>query len=149
MSRRFLLIPLLMALATGAASAFPGDEQETRFGKLAVTEENLLKFNGKLVLPGIRGNNSLSFENTFRVGETDVVLLQNSGGSGCPAMFIVLAVSRSGVAQSPEFGTCSDLIRTSLEGDILTLTQPRFHGKGSARYVFSKGKLTENGKPVR
>lgn len=148
MARIFALLGVLAVTASVSAFAYNGLEQITRYGKLSIDEESALLFNGKIVEPRIQGNNGLSFEEIFKIGNTDVVLIQNIGGTACPALFTLVTVSISGLSQTPDFGTCSDLAESTTNGKSITITMPKIRGKGMAKYVFTGGKLTENGKPV-
>jgi hypothetical protein len=125
------------------------EEIETRFGNLATNDHNFLLFEGKLVKPEIQGNNSLSFLKVFKIGNADVVLVQNNGGTGCPALFHLVIVSSVGIQQSPEFGSCSDLVEYKQTGSVLSLSMPKMRGKGKTKYIFENGVLKENGKIVK
>lgn len=121
----------------------------TRYGKLSTNEDNILIFNGKVVKPEIQGNNSLSFPVVFKIGNTDVVLVQNNGGSACPALFNLLSITQSGTKKTPEFGTCSDLISHKQTASRITITMPKMRGRGKAIFDYENGVLTENGKPAK
>lgn len=144
MCRIFCFIAVWLLSTTAFA-----DEMATRYGKLSTNADNFLLFNGKQIKPDIQGNNSLSLVGLFRVDDVDVVLVQDNGGTACPAFFQFVTVSASGATQSAGFGTCSDLIKTTQDGNTIVVTMPRMKGKGYAKYVFQKGVVKENGKVVK
>lgn len=87
---------------------------KTRYGVLTINDDTrTLQFKGKPVLPTVEGNNSLGIIATYELGKNDVVLLQNNGGTACPAQYIFITISTVGVRATPEFGTCSDIIRVT------------------------------------
>lgn len=147
------LVVALSCLAFSFSSlASDGDIHDTKFGKLSiglVDDQQVLFFKGKQVNPKIEGNSSLSFEKSFRIADSEVVLLQNTGGTACPALFTLVTVTSQGISQSPEFGTCSDLIKSTQSGDKLIFSMPSMQRRGKTNYVFENGKLTENGKPLK
>src|SRR6185295_7183400 len=67
----------------------------TRFGVLSVNEDKILQFKGQSLVPVIEGNNGLDLGEVMRMGATDVVLVTDNGGSGCPAVFYFVSVTRS------------------------------------------------------
>jgi hypothetical protein len=137
------------------------DELSTRHGKLSTSTDNVLLFNGKPVKPEVQGNNSLSFVEKFQLGNTDVVLVQDNGGSACPAQYHFVTVAASGIRVSPSFGSCSDLAEVSRKGDQILVSMPGFVGpfeskaaqaKAARRkhvFVYANGVVTENGKPIK
>ena len=70
------------------------------------------------------------FNKRDEIGMPDVLLLQNNGGSACPARYRFITVSASGIAASPEFGTCSDLIYPTGDARGVTVAMPAFAGPG-------------------
>ena len=132
---------------------------EGRFGTLAVAADNVsLQMNGKPVLPGVAGNNSLSIAASYELGNADVVLVQNIGGSGCPAMYSFITLTKTSLRATPEFGTCSDIIRiTSDLKTSVTVVMVGFSGPfesaagrgkaGMTKTVFrySNGQMTRDG----
>ena len=142
---------VLAVFALCLAVSFPAlaDEMATRYGKLSTNEDNFLLIDGMQIKPDIQGNNSLSLLSLFRIDGADVVLVQNNGGTACPALFLFVTVAPSGVSQSASFGTCSDDIRTTQDGNKLTVSMPKTSGKGSTKYEFHRGVVMENGKLVK
>lgn len=136
---------------------------KTRFGVISVRpDDNLLLFKGKPIAPAIEGNNGLSIVANYEMGKQDVVLVQNDGGSACPALFRFLTITASGVRVGPEFGTCTDIIYPTLDdkGGV-NVAMPDFSGpfepaskQPPARlstkvFRYLGGQLFENGKVVR
>ena len=137
---------------------------KTRYGVVSVREEdNFLLFQGKPVKPAIEGNSSLSIVANYEIGKIDVLLLQNAGGTACPALFHFVHVGPTGLRVSPEFGTCSDIIYPSFDPKTgVTVSMIGFQGPSQPvtaqrKAAMSKtvyrwttdGRVTENGKSVR
>ena len=137
---------------------------KTRFGVVSVREEgNLLLFKGKPVAPAIEGNSSLSIVADYEMGQSHVLLLQNTGGTACPALFRFITVSAAGLRATPEFGTCSDIIYPSLnlEAGEITVAMNGFLGPFESEadkqkaymtktvFRFANGRVMENGELVK
>jgi hypothetical protein len=114
-------------------------EFETRHGWLTIDEEYRLLFNGRLVADGVQvsgtmevvqGNSSLAVVADYQAGSSDVVLLQSAGGAGCPALFRFATLTADGIAVTPEFGTCSDIVHVAPDRDrqSLIVQMPGFAG---------------------
>lgn len=115
---------VLIAAAEPASAA----DLQTRYGILTIDDANLLFFQGTPVSPRVEGNSLLSFERRFEFPNYDLVLVQDTGGTACPAEYYVIKVSRSGASPSQSFGTCSDLIHASRTGQGLTVSMRGFMG---------------------
>jgi hypothetical protein len=138
-----------------------GDSVSTRFGTFSVSPENLLLFNGQALNPQVEGNNSLSFVEIQQVGEKDVLLVRDNGGTACPSLFYYVAAGASGATATPSFGTCAELRGTARQGDTLLLTMSGFLGpfedekmreaafRETHTFAYSNGAVTENGKPAK
>ena len=100
-------------------------------------------------MPEIRGNESIDILDVFHMGAKDVVLLQDNGGSGCPALLMFATVDKASVVASAEFGTCATAMRVLRSKDSIIVTQPLLYGHGSKRYVFHDGVVTEHGKAIK
>ena len=137
---------------------------KTRFGIVSVREDdNLLLFKGKPVAPTIEGNSSLSIVAHYEMGQSDVLLLQDNGGTACPALFRFITVSAAGLRTTPEFGSCSDIIYPTLDAKTGTITVSMNSFTGSFEpevekqkaymtktvFRFANGQVTENGKLVK
>ena len=62
----------------------------------------------------IQGNNALHVVAHLEGQTHDIVLLQNTGGTACPALYRFATLTRQGIAVTPEFGTCSDITHLTL-----------------------------------
>ena len=147
-------LEITQAKDVGMETAVFGYEKKakTRYGMVSVREDdNLLLFKGKPVIPAIEGNSGLSIVADFQVGQSDVLLLQDTGGSACPAMFRFITVNASGLRASPEFGTCSDIIYPSMDAKSGAITVAMIGSKAMTKTVFqySNGQVMLNGKIVR
>jgi hypothetical protein len=135
------------ASTAGMVSAINTYEKsvKTRFGTLAVQADNVsLQMNGKPVLPGVAGNNSLSIAASYELGSTDVVLVQNTGGSGCPAMYSFITLTKTNLRATPEFGTCSDIVRvTSDLKSAVTVVMVGFSGPFESAAERGKAGMTK------
>ncbi len=144
-------------VAMAAAVAGYDKTAKTRHGTLTIADDDTLLFKGRRVLPGVQANNSLAFVAHHELGKADVVLLQNTGGSACPATYRFITLTAGGITASPEFGTCSDLIYPTSDGQAtITVAMPAFVGPDGGKaprrkvvYRYQAGQVTENGKPVR
>jgi hypothetical protein len=127
---------------------------KTRHGTVSVrAQDHVLLFRGKPVVPVIEGNSGMSIVASYEQGQAAVLLMQNTGGSACPAVFRVLTVAAGGVRMTPEFGTCSDIIYPSFDAKTgLKISMVRMGEGPLAKTVYQwspDGRLTENGQPVR
>ena len=157
MFRRIIVFASLsFAVSTALAEDIP-----TRFGSLKINDENMLLFKNRPLNPEIQGNSSLSVVGTYQLGSNDVVLIQDNGGTACPAQLYFVTTSASGVKATSAFGTCSDLIEAKQVSDSISVTMPGFMGpfeseaaqKKAAKekhvFVLRAGVLTENGKLIK
>ena len=142
MSRdRFVAFAATLLLAM-PSMAVAQQSATTRFGPVSV-ERNTLMFRGRPVTPSIVGDMSLGLDQVLRVGSYDAVIVRNNlGGNGCPAMFYVVSVTDQGAKASPSFGTCSEAAEVSKRGNGVSLRMPTVStlaqqraGKGDAGRV--------------
>lgn len=124
------------------------DLLETRYGHLTTNEHAQLILNGRLVKPAIQANSSLSIKESYRIGEDHVVLIENIGGSACPALFNFVSVRANGAQSYPTFGTCSDIYQAERSGDSVVITMQGQENE-SHQYIFANGVLMDNGKQVQ
>ena len=160
------LIISLTAIFVISGSVLPLSAQEaqeisTRFGVLSIDEDKRLLFKGQPLDPPIEGNNRLDLGEMISIGPTDVVLVINTGGSGCPFTYYFVTTSASGAKSTPFFGTCNQLISMKRKGNSIVLILPGFYGPSmpeAARrraerqrhvFVYRAGVVTKNGKPVQ
>ncbi|ABR91936.1 Hypothetical protein mma_0988 [Janthinobacterium sp. Marseille] len=123
------------------------DLLETRYGHLTTNQHTQLILNGRLAKPVIQANSSLSIKESFLIGEDQFVLIENLGGSACPALFNFVSIKASGAQSYPTFGTCSDIYEAERSGDSIVVTMQGENNQAH-RYVFANGVLTDNGKQV-
>jgi len=69
--------------------------------------------NGRPVSPEVRGNSALNFVRKFAIGSTDIVLLEDVGGTACPELFFIVSVAANSAHPTREFGSCGALLRVS------------------------------------
>ena len=150
-------------IGTGASSRSGQEANEiaTRFGVLSVDEDKRLLFKGQPLNPSIDGNNLLELGEVISIGATDVVLVTDIGGAGCPYQYYFVSISGSGVKATPPFGTCAVLTSLKRKGDSITLIMSGFRGPASSEaakrrasrqrhiFVYRAGVLTHNGRPVK
>lgn len=136
---------------------------KTRYGVLSVREEgNTLLLKGKPVIPAIEGNSSLSIVASYELGKNDVLLLQNTGGASCPALYRFVTINAAGLRATPEFGTCSDIIypTSDLKESVMVAVVGLAGGGESAAvqkkaemtktvYTYRNGQVFENGKLIK
>jgi Tfp pilus assembly major pilin PilA len=137
------------------------EEIPTRFGSLKINGENMLLYKNRPLKPEIQGNNSLSTVGIYQIGISDVVLIQDNGGTACPAQFYFVSISNNGVMATSPFGTCSDLVEVKQVAETISVTMPGFMGSFESQeaqrkaakekhvFAFKGGVLTENGMPIK
>jgi hypothetical protein len=123
MKKPLLAAALLLSFATAAFA----QNIATRFGALTINKDQVLLFRGQPVQPRVEGNDSLSLLRKFRIGTKDVVLVQDNGGTACPALYHFVTVSKNGARASKAFGTCTDLIKVARRGDAVVVDMPGYH----------------------
>lgn len=121
-------LSLALSMLIGAADPAWAEDLQTRYGILTIDDSNLLFFQGRPVSPRVEGNSFLSFEKRFEFPNYDLVLVQDTGGTACPAEYYVIKVSKLGATPSRSFGTCSDLIQVSRTAQGVTVSMPGFVG---------------------
>lgn len=72
----------------------------------------------------IQGNFSLNVAAHFAMEDRDIVLLQNTGGTACPALYRFATLTADGIAVTPEFGSCSDIAAITLQKRTGHLPEP-------------------------
>ena len=158
---RYILGIALLLLAGSSVLAQETNTSTTRFGALTVSDAGILLFKGTPVHPAVSANNSLDLGEPYQIGDADVVLVTDNGGTACPALHYFVTVRRSGAKVTPAFGTCSDLIKIRRTGDSISVSMPGFQGPFESRraqmraarerhvFIYRAGVVTENGKPVK
>ena len=67
----------------------------------------------------VQGNSRLDIVAHFELEGQDIVLLQDTGGTACPALFRFATLTSQGIAVTPEFGTCSDIATVAMNSVTL------------------------------
>lgn len=62
----------------------------------------------------VQGNSALHLAAHLELQDRDIVLLQDTGGSACPALYRFATLTPSGIVVTPEFGTCSGIAALTL-----------------------------------
>ncbi|MFI8614327.1 hypothetical protein ACIGHN_02345 [Acidovorax sp. NPDC077693] len=140
-------------------------EARTRYGMVAADRENLaLLWREKPLLPAERGIFSVG-RHFSSWGAGELLLVQNTGGVACPALYRFVEITSRGADIYPEFATCSDLVYPFMDNSAqgkprVVVRMVDFIGPfGSDRerhkasrarvdFVFSDGQLTRDGKLV-
>ncbi|RYH55850.1 MAG: hypothetical protein EON54_12490 [Alcaligenaceae bacterium] len=136
--------------AVALVMSFPAmADMATRYGKLTVNDALALQLNGKVVAPIVEGNSGLQFLSLYQIGDADVVVLQSVGGTACPIQLRLVTVRASGLRVSPEFGSCSELVTHTFDGEVVTFSMPKMQGKGNDVFRYAKGVVTQAGKPIK
>lgn len=103
-------------------------EVDTRYGKLTINDEDVILLNNRPLKTGIEANSGLSFIFSTEMDDRDIILVMNTGGSGCPALFSIINLGAKNFHVSEEFGTCSDLIRLRMPNNQLHIDMVDFRG---------------------
>lgn len=160
---------ILMSVSLGLSVPLYAQEgtYATRYGTFEIKrpaeyESETLYFNKKPVQPLIEGNNSLSVEGQFKLKQDDILIVQDNGGTACPAQLYIVKVSpNKTVTPSPLFGTCSDLIEIKQKDNKLVIHMPEFmsihteaHHHESDKikqvtYIYDGKVILENGKILK
>ena len=147
--------------ATESADGAEDSSTHTRYGMVAVSGDHELLLNGKALAPSIQGNNGLSVVQKFQLGASDAVLVQDIGGTACPASFYIVTITSTGAKSTSAFGTCSDLVKVIQDGETISVSMPRFAGPHEPQaetntaetqqhvFVFKNGAIAESGKSLR
>ncbi|UJB66896.1 hypothetical protein YS110_20060 [Acidovorax sp. YS12] len=63
----------------------------------------------------VQGNAALHIAAHYELENRDIVLLQDTGGTLCPALYRFVTLTAQGITVTPEFGSCSDIATATLE----------------------------------
>jgi hypothetical protein len=156
MRKHVIAVALLVAVSTVTIA----QNISTRFGALKIGGEfaNILSFKGRRL---VKGDNALSVVQKFRMGKTDVVLIQETGGTACPALYYFVSVSASGAKATHAFGTCDEFTKITRKKDTILVTMPGYRGPFEPEadrakaaqekhvFAFKAGRVTAKGKAVK
>jgi hypothetical protein len=160
MHKSIFVIALILLITFGTL-AQEDNSVSTRFGPLTVSDVGVLLFRDSPIEPKIEANNSLDLGQAYQIGNSDVILLTDIGGTACPATFYFVTVTKAGARVTPGFGTCSDLIKMKRIGDTISVSMPGYRGPTMSRrsqeraarerhtFVYRAGVVYENGRPVK
>ena len=152
---RLPTLALFCLLMGSSAADSNAADLETRYGRLTTDDQNLLIFRDVPVRPRVEGNNFLTFENKFEFPGYDLVLVQDVGGTACPAQYYVVKLSRDGAVATASFGTCTVLIAVKRTAKGIIVQMPGFFGPYEGRaaharaakqlfiYTYGSGKIIE------
>lgn len=122
----------------------------TRFGELKTNADGDLQFKGKVVLPTVTLFSQAYVLSTYKLESADVVFLSQAAGNACPGQFAYVTVTAQEAKATPAFGTCNDDdIKPVQIGETIAFSMKKMGGKGSVRYIYERGVVFENGKPVK
>lgn len=127
------------------SAAWGADSAGTRFGVMAVIEteyregfpiERHLLLEGEDILPDLKWRESLLFIAVMPTVSSDLVIVEDTNGSQCPALYYIINVSASSIKATPQFGSCSDDILISWWGDHLRIEMRSTNGWGKDTYLY-------------
>jgi hypothetical protein len=85
--------------------------------------ESQLRIDDVNVSPAIRGILNITY--AFNMAKAQVALVSiNNGNNQCPIVYRWVVLQKSGYKVSPEFGSCTDQIKVSAKGRVLTMQTP-------------------------
>lgn len=124
-------------------------EVNTKYGKLSIIgEANSMQLFYKDVKLRDGDGYLLAFKNKFNIGASEIVLvLNNSGGTACPAQYFFVETNEGGAHVSQEFGNCSDLAEASIVDSKVIVKMPKAEGNFSS-YTYSNGAVEEDASPI-
>lgn len=138
---RFARVAAVVALIMPPMIA-AAEEVSTRFGLLSV-EGKSLTFEGIPV--GVEGNDALRIfpGNVYRIGDEDIAIVTDIGGTICPAQFRVVTITEMGVtAITAPFGNCSEALDVEVTDARLVMSQPATAGRAAVTYAYEIGSGT-------
>jgi hypothetical protein len=117
-------------IASAAIAQVPQLAQkiQTKFGALSVGDDTVLRFRGHRFQPSIKGGYSLNLGRPFRMGENDVALVTDNGGTACPYLYYFVTLSESGAQATHSFGTCNAVISVKQKDDSILLSMHGYRG---------------------
>lgn len=144
-----LIAALMIGAYYGSAVAEPVTIN-TRFGSIKNNSDDLLEFKGKLLKPDVAVVSSAYVVATFKLASSDVVLVSQAAGNACPGQYVYVTIDADAAKVSPTFGTCYDeQIKPVQVGESVAFAMKKVKGKGSVRYIYERGIVFEDGKPLK
>jgi hypothetical protein len=143
---------VLPAYSGDSVAEDPATSVKSPYGVLSIVgdfQQNHLLLDGKrLELPG--GDSeyaSLSLIGKYSFGDRVAVLISDSQGGSCQ-LYRFVTLGQKSHTITPAFGTCDDGPKISQDGEKISLQMRDEKGK-KVRFLYSEGKVTQNGKVVR
>ena len=87
----------------------------------------------------VQGNAALHIVAHYELEDRDIVLLQDTGGALCPALYRFATLTAQGIAVTPEFGSCSDIATAALEKTPDGAPEPQVRMAGSRDPIAALG----------
>lgn len=87
----------------------------------------------------VQGNAALHIVAHYELEDRDIVLLQDTGGALCPALYRFTTLTAQGIAVTPEFGSCSDIATATLEKAPDGTPEPQVRMAGSRDPIAALG----------
>lgn len=157
MQKLMTAIASVLIVSSHALAQVPqlAQKVETRFGALSVGDDTVLLSRGHRFKPSIKGNYSLNLGRAFHIGESDVVLVTDNGGTACPYLYYLVTLTKSGAQATHSFGTCNAVVNMKQKGDSISVSMHGYRGpfepeedrKQAARethvFVFHDGSVKE------
>jgi hypothetical protein len=106
----------------------PQDSMATRFGELEVDKNGMLLFNRTPIRPHIQANSRLEIGKPFQIGDADVALITDEGGTACPVQYYFVTVTHSGARTTKAFGTCNELTSIWRKAGTIAVTMRGYLG---------------------
>jgi hypothetical protein len=130
MRKSITTLAALMIVSSLASAQVPqlAQKVETRFGALSVGDDTVLRFHGRRLQPSIKGNYSLNLGRPFHVGESDVVLVTDNGGTACPYLYYFVTLSESGAQATHSFGTCNIVLSVKQKDESISISMHGYRG---------------------
>jgi hypothetical protein len=148
-SSRFPAVLVVSLALAGSAVAEPVSIN-TRFGPIKTGADDLIQFKGKTLKPDVAVPSSAYVVATFKLSSSDVVLVSQAAGNACPGMYAYITVNATSANVSPTFGTCYDETVDPVQvGESIAFSMKKIKGKGSVRYMYERGVIFEDGKPLK
>lgn len=79
----------------------------------------------------VQGNAALHIVAHFELQDQDIVLLQDTGGTACPALYRFATLTPQGIGVTSEFGTCTNIATVALDETHSGLHEPIVTMNGS------------------
>jgi hypothetical protein len=130
MRKSITTIAALMMVSSQAFTQVPqlAQKVETRFGALSVGDDTVLRYRGRSFQPSIKGGYSLKLGRPFRIGESDVVLVTDNGGTACPYLYYFVTLTKSGAQATHSFGTCNAVVSLKQKEESIWITMHGYRG---------------------